>query len=52
MARVGWSLLFVPQAMDMLSVPLAGRFYWGSYDRALAIVHGVVFCRLLGTLVF
>jgi hypothetical protein len=42
----------VPRATNMLSAPLAGQFYWGPYDGALAIVHGAVFCRLLGTLVF
>jgi hypothetical protein len=36
----------------MLSVPLAGQFYWGPYDGALANVQGAVFCHLLGTLVF
>jgi hypothetical protein len=51
-ARVGWSLSFVPQVTDMLSALLGGRFYWGPYDGALAIVQGAMFCRLLGTLVF
>jgi hypothetical protein len=51
-ARVGWSLSFMPRATDMLSAPFAGRFYWGPYNGALAIVHGVVFCHLLGTLLF
>jgi hypothetical protein len=51
-ARVGWSLSFVPRATDLLSAPLTGRFYWGPYDGALAIVQGAVFCRMLGTLVF
>jgi hypothetical protein len=36
----------------MLSVPLAGLFYQGPYDGALANAQGAVFCHLLGTLVF
>jgi hypothetical protein len=51
-AWVGWSLSFVPQATDTLSVHLASRFCWGSYDGALAVVQGAVFYHLLGTLVF
>jgi hypothetical protein len=43
----GWSLLFVPQATDMLSVLSASRFYWGPYGGVLTIVQGVVFHRLL-----
>jgi hypothetical protein len=42
----------MPQTTDMLSIPLVGQFYYGPYDGALAIVHGAVFCHLLGTLVF
>jgi hypothetical protein len=42
----------MPQATDMLSVALVGRFYQGPYNEALAIVQDVVFCLLLGTLVF
>jgi hypothetical protein len=37
-AWVGWILSFVPQATDMLSVLLVGRFYQPPYDGALAIV--------------
>jgi hypothetical protein len=40
------------RATDMLSAPLAGRFYRGPYDGALADVQGAVFCHMLGTLVF
>jgi hypothetical protein len=49
---VGWSLSFVPQATNMLSAPLVGRFYRGPYNEALAIVQDAVFCLLLGSLVF
>jgi hypothetical protein len=42
----------VLQATDMLSALSMGRAYWGPYDGAFAIVQGVVFYRLLGTLVF
>jgi hypothetical protein len=50
--RVGWSLSFVPQATDMLSALSVSRLYWGPYGRALTIVQGAIFHRLLGILVF
>jgi hypothetical protein len=36
----------------MLSAPLAGQFYRGPYDGALANAQGAVFYHMLGTLVF
>jgi hypothetical protein len=42
----------MPQAIDMLSALLVSQLYWGPYDGTLAIVRGVVFYRLWGTLVF
>jgi hypothetical protein len=51
-ARAGWRLTFVPRATDILAAPLAGRFYWGPYDGALANAQGAIFYHLLGTLVF
>jgi hypothetical protein len=46
--KVGFRL----RATDTLSTPLAGWFYQGPYDGALADVQGVVFRHLLGTLVY
>jgi hypothetical protein len=51
-ARAGWRLTFVSQAIDLLSAPLADRFYQGPYNGVLANVQGAVFRHLLGTLVF
>jgi len=48
----GTEVGFWLRATYMPSTPLAGRFYRGPYDGALADVRGAVFCHPLGTLVF
>jgi hypothetical protein len=39
-------------SVDTLSAPLAGWFYRGPYDEAVADVQGAIFRRSLSTLVF
>jgi hypothetical protein len=42
----------MPQATDMLSALSLSQLYGGPYGRALTIVQGAIFYRMLGTLVF
>jgi hypothetical protein len=51
-ARAGRRLAFGPRVAVMLSAPLAGHFYRGPYNGALANVQGAIFRHPLGTLVY